>query len=135
MRFFFSLVLLIIIGFTATSQDNSREFELKEGDKTHTMKQYYMVILLKGDNRTHSKEEAAKIQEAHLTGINRLTEAGIIQISGPFGHKEDPKGIFIMDVKSLEEADKYVRQDPAVLAGRLKYKIYPWWGAKGSTLK
>ena len=108
---------------------------MTEGGKTYNMKQYYMVILLKGDHRNQPKEEADKIQAAHLAGIRKLADAGIIQIAGPFAHDEDPRGIFIMDVKDIDEAKRIVDQDPAVRSGRLKYRVYPWWAAKGSTLK
>lgn len=92
-------------------------------------------MLLKGPQRDQDSIEAAKLQKEHLANINRLAEEGIIQIAGPFGHYGNKRGIFIMDAATIEEAEKHVKSDPAVKAGRLSYEIYPWWTAKGSCLE
>ena len=98
------------------------------------MKQYWMVMLLKGPNRTHDKETSAKIQAAHIANIGRLAEQGIIIMAGPMGYKYDAdlRGLFIMDAKDSATAASYVKTDSAVITGRLRFEIHPWWTQTGT---
>jgi uncharacterized protein YciI len=98
------------------------------------MKQYWLVFLLKGENRTHDSLRAAGIQEAHLANIDRLANEGVIIMAGPMGHKpaRDLRGIFIMDAKDSVTAASYINTDSAIITGRLRFEIHPWWTAKGN---
>lgn len=126
---------------TATPEENkpeegAREFEVKQGEHTFTMKQYYFVLLTRGENADKfSKEELEKLQAGHMENINKYYEAGKIVLAGPFGDDTDKRGIFIFDSESLDEVESILKEDPAIAAGRLTYEIHPWWGAKGTTLK
>ncbi len=132
-------ILFIVLFFCSLnifSQEEKREFEMKEGDTTYIMKKYFLCLYLKGDQTTeYSKEELAEIQKGHLANINKYAALGKINIAGPFGDDTEKRGILIFDVESIEEAKKILEEDPAVKAGRLKYELHPWWGAKGSALK
>jgi len=92
------------------------------------MKQYFMVFLSNGSNRTQDSISAAKIQQAHLDNITRLFEEGKLVLAGPFLDKGDVRGIFILDVPTLEDTQKLTQSDPAVQAGRLRMDIRPWYG-------
>lgn len=113
---------------TTGSQD--KDTDRKYGD----MKQYWLVFLLKGENRTHDSIRAARIQEAHLANIDRLANEGVIIMAGPMGHKpaRDLRGIFIMDAKDSATAASYINTDSAIITGRLRFEIHPWWTAKGN---
>ena len=131
----FVLTGLLIPSKVFSQKSNKREFEVKEGDKTYTMKKYFMCFLYKGENRDQDTATANKIQRAHMKHIGELAEKGVIQLAGPFGHNGDLRGILLFDVVTKEEAIKHVKADPAVQARRLRYEVYPWWGAKGSKLE
>lgn len=113
----------------------SQTFTFTEGDTTYLMKRYFMVFLETGNNRDHSKEEAESIQAGHLAYLDSLANEGIIQLSGPFGDEGDVRGISIYRVPDLETATALASGDPAVVAGRLKVRVRPWWGAVGTELK
>jgi uncharacterized protein YciI len=70
-----------------------------------------------------------------MENIYRLAKLGVILVAGPFEGSGELRGIFIMDCKSLEEAEEYAKTDPAVIAGHLKVEIIPWWTAKGTVIK
>lgn len=110
-------------------------FEMKEGDTTYVMKKYFFVMLNSGPTRSQSKEESAKIQEGHMAHINWMAEEGHIDLAGPVESEDEFRGILVFNVPSIEEVEKLVAMDPAVKAGRLVMKVYPWWCAKGGTLK
>ena len=100
--------------------------------KTDNMKQYWLVMLYKGPNRMHTTADAEKIQQAHLANINRLSEKGSIIMAGPMGYDKDMRGMFIMDGKDSAQIAGYIKSDSAVITGRLRFEIHPWWVQKGN---
>ena len=87
---------------------------------------YYLGLLYKGPVRTQSADESAKIQSAHLQHLESLYKQGILLIAGPMGDDGDLRGIVVLKVKSLEDAQALVNNDPAVKAGRLRVELHPW---------
>ena len=98
------------------------------------MKTYYLVFLLKGPNRSQDSTEAAKIQEAHLAHLTKMSKEGKLVMAGPLLDDQDLRGICIYDVKNLEEAKALAEADPAVKAGRLKVEVHPWMSQRGAKL-
>ena len=133
--------LLFFFANTSSAQDikidslGFETFSITEGDTTYIMKKYFMVFLNKGTNTNQTPEETASIQQGHMDHINKMAEANQLSIAGPFGDDGDTRGIFILNVPTLDQAKKLVSQDPAVIAGRLIMEVRPWWAAQGSTLK
>ena len=117
---FLTVLLAIFFSKTAVSQ-NSIEDE-------YQMKQYFMVFLTKGLNRTQDSVTVAKIQEGHLDNITRLFSEKKIVLAGPFLDNGTYRGIFIFDVATEEEVKQLLQTDPAIKAGRLGYEIHPWYG-------
>ena len=94
----------------------------------YQMKQYFMVFLKAGSNRTQDSVTVSKIQEGHLNNISRLFNEKKLIIAGPFLDEGMYKGIFIFDVATVEEVNQLLATDPAIKAGRLDYEIHPWYG-------
>ncbi len=109
-------------------------FEMAEGDTSYLMKKYFIVFLKEGPNRSQGKEEAAKIQTAHMEHMERLANEKKICIAGPFAEAGNIKGLVIYSASSLEEAKQMTSEDPAVKAGRLLVEVHPFWAAVGSGL-
>lgn len=130
-----NIALLLCVMTAFGQEENEREFEMTMEDTTFTIKQYVFCMYKKGPERSATKEEAAQLQKEHLAHLNELTEKGILHLAGPFGDDGDWRGILILDVATVEEAEKYVKEDPMVKAGRLTYELHKWWGGKGSSLK
>lgn len=131
------LILLLAIAcgnndgaYTATAKSDSTTSP-KDTMQYGEMKTYWLVFLLKGNNRTHDSATAARIQQAHLANIDRLAKEGKIIMAGPMGYNKDLRGIFIMDCKDSAEAASYISTDSAIITGRLRFEIHPWWTAKG----
>ena len=91
-------------------------------------------MMKRGPNRGQDSVTAKKLQEGHMANINRMAKEGKLAIAGPFGDNGDWRGIFIFDMKNMEDVKKEVEQDPAIQAGRLAYEIHPWWAGRGSKL-
>ncbi|RNI23686.1 YciI family protein [Rufibacter latericius] len=99
------------------------------------MKLYYMALLKKGPNRSHDSLTSMKIQDAHMAHINKMAAEGKLTLAGPFMDDGELRGIFIFNVKTMEEAKALTEADPAVKAGRLIMELHPWFAQKGSKLK
>ena len=131
------IVLLLVIGFFTffvSAKNHSAALPSEPVNDTPRMKQYWLVMLLKGDNRLHDKATAQRIQAAHIANIERLWKEGKVVMAGPMGytHDADLRGIFIMDAKDSITAASYVMTDSAVITGRLRFELHPWWTQTGT---
>lgn len=99
---------------------------------TPRMKQYWLVQLLRGTNRTHADSTAKRIQAEHIANIERLAKDGFIVMAGPMGYDKDWRGIFVMDAKDSATVAALVKTDPAISSGRLRFEIHPWWFQTGT---
>lgn len=142
--FIFCFLVILISINTAKSQDLQLDddgrsyFVMQEPDTTYIMYQYFFCSLNAADGRDtldHSKEEILEIQKGHMAHLGKLAEQGVISIAGPYGDAGTSRGIMIMNCATLEDAQNYASQDPAVIAGRLVIDIRPIWLAQGSSLK
>ena len=106
---FIALLILLVTVKSSFAQD---EFEMKDGDVTYVMKKYYMCLLKTGPNRTQDSTTSAEIQKGHMENISKLSKEGKLMIAGPFGGKGELRGIFILSVKSKEEAEIAMRRRP-----------------------
>ncbi|NUN08124.1 MAG: hypothetical protein HUU54_03015 [Ignavibacteriaceae bacterium] len=107
----------------------------KAKEPEYEMMTYYMVFLYRGDKWTPERTpETEAIQKGHMENITRLSNEGKLILAGPFMDGKDLRGIFVMKTASLEEAEALCNTDPAVIAGRLKVEIKPWYSAKGITV-
>ena len=144
-RFIF-LAFILIFGTIScsnnTSSSESDEVEvIKDGHQydsllafqygadDYGMKKYIFAFLKRGPNRDLAKEEADKLQRAHMDNINRMAEAGKLVMAGPFFGDGDLRGIYIFNVATLEEAEELTNSDPAIQAGSLKMELVEWYGS------
>lgn len=118
-----TLSLFVFIS-TAQSQDSTR----------YEMKRYFFVMLAKGPTRDQDSATVRQLQQGHMANINKMAEMKKLAIAGPFLDDGHWRGIFILDVETVDEAKQLIEADPAIKAGRLSYEIHPWYGARGSTL-
>ena len=133
MRTIFILAVVVIV-ITAFANKPSAISSLKPANDTtpvYEMKQYWLVLLYSGGVRSQDSVTAAKIQKAHINNIERLAAEGKIIMAGPMGDNGSLRGIFIMDGKDSTEIANHIKVDSAIVTGRLRFEIRPWWTAKG----
>lgn len=99
------------------------------GADDYGMRQYVIAFLKAGPNRDQDSTRAAELQQAHLDNIRRLAEEGKLVLAGPFMDQQEVRGIFVFDVRTVEEARQLTATDPAVKAGRLEMELRPWYGS------
>ncbi len=105
------------------------ELAKKYGADEYGMRQYVIAFLKKGPNRNQDSLTSAKLQNAHMENIGRLAEEGKLIVAGPFLDDTDLRGIYVFDVKTVEEAEALTQTDPAIQAGSLIMELHPWYGS------
>lgn len=132
----FILIIPFLVFVLYAQAQSPREFEMKDGDTTYVMKQYFMGFLMRVEDKPDlDSAMVMEIQKAHRNYMSENAKTGTLLIAGPFGDDGDMRGIVIYDVATKAEADSIISNDPAVKAGRLAIDVKPWWAAKGSVLK
>ncbi len=106
-----------------------QELASKLGADEYGMRQYVLAFLKAGPNRDQDSLTAAKLQQAHMANIRRLSDLGKLTLAGPFMDGGELRGIYIFDVETVEEAKKLTETDPAIKAGRLIMELHPWYGS------
>lgn len=105
------------------------------GADEHGMKSYVFVLLKRGANKDTSKLRRREAFNGHFANMKRLSEEGKLMLAGPFDDAAgDWAGLFILDVRKVEDARPLVLTDPAVKAGYLSYELHPWFGSAAVSL-
>jgi uncharacterized protein len=100
------------------------------GADDYGMKQYVLVILKTGKRENVDKMTQDSLFAGHMKNIGRLADAGKLIVAGPMQKNEKAyRGIFILNVQTLEEAAALVDTDPAIKGGLLEPELYGWYGS------
>jgi uncharacterized protein YciI len=128
-----TFLLLFISLFTAAQKTNpiyDSVLAKKLGADDFGMKKYVLVILKTGTNTTTEKRFIDSCFGGHMKNISRLVEIGKLIVAGPLGKNEKTyRGIFILNVPTIAEANELVQTDPAVKAGLLAAELFQWYGS------
>jgi uncharacterized protein YciI len=102
----------------------------KLGADDYGMKGYIFVILKTGPNKTTDQAIINESFKGHLENINRLVEQNKLIVAGPFGRNENTyRGLFILNVSTVAEAEELLQTDPAIKNGLLDAELYSWYGS------
>lgn len=119
----------------ATEENNENSFDStlaqKLGADQYGMKPYIMAFLKTGPNAPKDSLHAIELQNAHMSNIGRLAEAGKLVLAGPFygDQKGDFRGIYIFNTDNIDSAKAYTESDPAIKYGSLKMELINWYGS------
>ncbi len=134
MKLIVTFAILFSISTLTFGQTTNPELDTnlakKLGADVYGMKMYVLVILKTGDNKTTDKQFIDSCFTGHMVNIGKLAEANQLIIAGPFGkNNADFRGLFILNVTTLTEADKLLETDPAIKTNLLRAELYPWYGS------
>lgn len=121
-------------GISGTKTDKpvfNKDLAASLGADKYGMKSYVIVMLTSGTAKIEDKAKMSELMKGHLANIQKLADEGKIVVAGPFSekNKQNFRGMFIFDTKSKEEAEQWVKTDPAVQANIFSYEIFPWYGS------
>ncbi len=128
------VILLALWGVQAQAQTDNPKYDkaLAEslGGDDYGMKPYVLVILKTGSNTTADKETTNRLFRGHMDNIGRLVSEGKLIVAGPLQkNDQNYRGIFILNVKTTEEARLLLETDPAVKEKLLEAEVYGWYGS------
>ena len=127
--------LIIALSITTSSAQKSNpnydaELATELGADEYGMKSYIFVILKTGTNESTDKILKDSCFAGHMNNIERLVEAKKLIVAGPMEKNDKTyRGIFILDVPTLEEARDLLQTDPAINAKYLEPELYRWYGS------
>ncbi|MEO6149455.1 MAG: YciI family protein [Mucilaginibacter sp.] len=113
---------------TNPKYDPALAYELGADD--YGMKSYVLVILKTGTNTTADQATIDSAFKGHMANMGRLVKEGKLVVAGPLKKNDKQyRGIFILNVPTVEEAAKLVDTDPAIKAKLLDVELYGWYGS------
>ena len=127
----FIFIIFSTFGFSQTENPNyDKKLADSLGSDDYGMKSYILVILKTGTKQIDDKEIVNKIFRGHLDNISKLAEEGKLIVAGPLKKNEKKyRGIFILNVKTIEEAQELIKTDPAIKEQLLDAELFEWYGA------
>jgi uncharacterized protein YciI len=127
----FTMLICSIWGNAQSSNPNyDKHLADSLGSDEYGMKRYMLVILKTGSATINDKSITDSLFRGHMQNINRLAESGKLIVAGPLQKNEKTyRGIFILNVKTIEEANGLLETDPAIKAKVLDSEVYGWYGS------
>ena len=134
MKTTFVLLYFLVSGISVNAQNTNPNYDealaKKLGADEYGMKPYVLVILKTGENKTTDKEETNRLFRGHMENIQRLVKEEKLIVAGPLGKNDQTyRGIFILDVPTIEEANTLVQTDPAVKEKLFAVELFQWYGS------
>ncbi len=105
------------------------ELAKKLGADERGMKQYVMCFLKTGPLKVDDKAKQQDLMKGHFGMINRLAEAGKLTLAGPFIEGGEYRGIYVFDVRTIEEAKELTATDPSIKEGYFKVEFIKWYAS------
>ena len=127
-------IILTAVVFNSFSQKVNPQYDstLAErlGADDYGMKYYTLVILKSGSAKIESKTKRDTLFRGHLDNIRKLAISGKLIVAGPLDQNEKSyRGIYILDVRTIKEAEKLLETDAAIKAGVFDTEIFKWYGS------
>ena len=126
--------LLSIFSLNAHSQTDNLNYDkaltYSLGGDDYGMKPYVLVILKAGLNKIDDKKIVDGLFNGHIANIVRLASENKLVVSGPL-MKDDKsyEGIFILNVKTKNEANALLATGPAIKEKLLDTELYQSYGS------
>lgn len=115
----------------ATQEGFNAELAKELGADAYGMRSYVFATLLTGPNDAAITDETkrAELFKGHFDNMGRLAEDGKLVLAGPFMDAPPKRGLFILNVQTIAEAEKLVQSDPSIAAGIFKVEFAKYYGS------
>lgn len=130
----FSITVLLLFTHALSSQQlPGSEYDAKLaaslGADDYGMRQYVLVILKTGPKKMPAGKERDEMFKGHMANINRLAKEGKLALAGPLDGKEGWRGLFVLAVKTIDEARKLTETDPVIKEGEMVAEYHTYYGS------
>jgi uncharacterized protein YciI len=125
-------VLVLFVAINANAQ-NAVTYDSvlakKIGADEFGMKRYVLALLKKGTAAITDPAKVKELLSGHMANMGKLASEGKLVLAGPMMDDTGLEGIFIFNVKTVEEAEILGKTDPAVKAGLFAVEYHPWYAS------
>lgn len=124
--------LAAVCGFAQTPEKPTKNptydssLAKKLGADNHGLRQYVMCFLKTGPLKVEDKAKLAELMKGHFGMINRLAAEGKLIVAGPFVDGGDFRGVYLLDVRTIEEAKALTESDPSIKEGYFRVEFIKW---------
>ena len=128
---FLAFFLFCLPGFAQQTPNKDYDSTLakKLGADERGMKMYVLAILKSGTATGLTQPQRDSIFAGHFKNINRLAKEGKLLTAGPLEkNDQNYRGIYVFNVRTLEEGKQLVATDPAVQAKVFDFDMFLWYG-------
>lgn len=134
MKLFVAIIIAICLNIQSKAQSQDIVFDQALADSLgaddYGMKSYVLVILKTGPTKIEDKAVTDSLFRGHMSTINKLAKEGKLVVAGPLQKNDKSyRGIFILNVKTIEEARDLLIEDPAINAKIFDPEIFQWYGS------
>jgi uncharacterized protein YciI len=134
MKIVAACILLHFFSTVAVAQTSNPNYDSTLANKLsaddYGMKKYVFVVLKTGSNTTTDKSFIDSCFSGHMSNMTRMVDIGKLIVAGPFMKNADAfRGLFILNVETIEEANELLITDPAINAKLLEPVLYKWYGS------
>ena len=128
------LALLCLVAAGSIAQTNEAKYNKTLADSlgadARGMKMYVLVILKTGPRPDVSPAVRDSLMKGHFGFINGMSEKGLLVMAGPLQQNDKQyRGIYIFNVKTVEEARIMAARDPSIQAGYFDIELYGYYGS------
>jgi uncharacterized protein YciI len=123
---------ILCLSLSAQTENPDYDHELAKALEADEfgMKSYVFVLLKTGTRVEENTEIRDSLFAGHLNNIGRMADLGKLVIAGPLGQNDRSyRGIFVLNVKTFEEAEELLKTDPAISENLLEAELYKWYGS------
>ncbi len=134
MKTYISLLMLLAVTVFAAGQKTDHEYDSalahQLGADEMGMKTYILVILKTGPAKISDKALRDSLFIGHFSNMDRLAAEKKLILAGPMAENENEyRGLFLFDVKTIEEAEELLKGDPTVTSKIFDTELYRWYGS------
>ncbi len=101
------------------------------GADEYGMRSYVFVMLRTGPADAEITDEAtrAELFAGHFANIRRLAGEGKLVLAGPLANGTNERGLFILNVGNIEEAQSLMQDDPTIAANIFTVDYINYYGS------
>jgi len=128
------IVFLCFILIQTNAQTNNPKYNKALADSLgaddYGMKMYVFVILKTGNGMINDKKIKDSLFLGHMQNIDKLVKKGKLIAAGPIKKNDKNfEGIFVLNVKTIEEANDILNTDPAIKSKLLDTELFQWYSS------
>jgi len=103
------------------------------GADDYGMRSYVLAILTTGPNDATITDEVKRKElfAGHFANMKKLAELKVLVVAGPLDGQLSRRGIFILNVETIADAENLVQTDPAIKAGIFSVELHKYYSSAG----